>query len=375
MSSNRSHTSADHKGEARAIEYQTIPDLLRNWPWPRKINPLYEEVSEESNAWLRTFNPFTPKSQLSFEKGDLGRLSAMHLRVCCDLNNLFFLVDEYTDVESAPMASRLVDICIDATNDPHKSRPEGEGILGEVTRQFWMRAEAIATPGGLKHLRETFLEYLKAIVAEAESRDQGIVLDIRTFLAIRLDNVAVRPLCAMGELLLEIPEEIFDHPLVTQLQYCMSELIIIDNDILSYNREQATGLGNFNYLTVAMHEHKLDRNGATQWLVDRAVTLEQQYTDLLRRLDGLGIGPAQGGALAEYYTHCGQLRRASYAWSFECERYFGARGAEFEKTGRVPIIPQQQKQQRDCKEERVDVMLIEEEYERLLGPARSAKVY
>ena len=144
-------------------------------------------------------------------------------------------------------------------------------------------------------------------------------------------------------------------------------------DILSYNREQATGLGNFNYLTVVMHEHKLDRDGATQWLIARATTLEQQYTDLLRQLDDLQIGPAQGGALAEYYTHVGQLRRASYAWSFECERYFGVRGAEFEKTGRVPIIPQQR--DRELTQERVDVMLIEEEYERLLGPARGANVH
>ncbi|KAI0737818.1 hypothetical protein C8Q80DRAFT_1358608 [Daedaleopsis nitida] len=134
----------------------------------------------------------------------------------------------------------------------------------------------------------------------------------------------------------------------------------------------ATGLGNFNCLTVVMHEYKLDREAATQWLFEHVSTLEQQYMRLLERLGDIGIGPAQGGQLAEYYTHFGQLRRANYAWSFECERYFGARGAEFERTRRVPIIPQQYWQRNtQLTQGRVEVMLIEEEYARLLGPATS----
>jgi hypothetical protein len=58
-----------------------------------------------------------------------------HLRTGCDLMNVFFVVDEYTDVESAPVVREMVDIVIDAMNNPHKPRPEGEILLGEVTRQ------------------------------------------------------------------------------------------------------------------------------------------------------------------------------------------------------------------------------------------------
>jgi hypothetical protein len=49
--------------------------------------------------------------------------------------NLSFLVDEYTDVESAPVVREMMDIVIDALNNPHKPRPEGEMLLGEVARQ------------------------------------------------------------------------------------------------------------------------------------------------------------------------------------------------------------------------------------------------
>ena len=49
--------------------------------------------------------------------------------------NLFFVVDEYTDVEPEPVVREMVNIVIDALNNPHKPRPEGENILGEIARQ------------------------------------------------------------------------------------------------------------------------------------------------------------------------------------------------------------------------------------------------
>lgn len=49
--------------------------------------------------------------------------------------NLFFVVDEYTDVEPEPVVREMVNIVIDALNNPHKPRPEGEILLGEVAKQ------------------------------------------------------------------------------------------------------------------------------------------------------------------------------------------------------------------------------------------------
>lgn len=49
--------------------------------------------------------------------------------------NIFFLIDEYTDIEHAPMVGEMADIVIDALSNPEKPRPEGEVLLGEATRQ------------------------------------------------------------------------------------------------------------------------------------------------------------------------------------------------------------------------------------------------
>jgi len=67
-----------------------------------------------------------------------GRMAALvypRSSMGCDLMNLFFVIDEYTDIETASGCREMVDIMIDALENPHKPRPEGEVFLGEITRQ------------------------------------------------------------------------------------------------------------------------------------------------------------------------------------------------------------------------------------------------
>ena len=54
-----------------------VPDTMSNWPWARKINPLYEEVEAESIAWLSSFQPLTPESQNAHNKAHIGLLAAL----------------------------------------------------------------------------------------------------------------------------------------------------------------------------------------------------------------------------------------------------------------------------------------------------------
>ena len=50
--------------------------------------------------------------------------------------NLFFLIDEYTDVKSAPVVQEMIDVVIDALHNPHKTRPEGEVVLGKAAKEM-----------------------------------------------------------------------------------------------------------------------------------------------------------------------------------------------------------------------------------------------
>lgn len=49
--------------------------------------------------------------------------------------DLFFLIDEHTDIADPETARAQADATVDALLDPHKPRPEGEWIGGIVAQQ------------------------------------------------------------------------------------------------------------------------------------------------------------------------------------------------------------------------------------------------
>jgi Delta6-protoilludene synthase len=50
--------------------------------------------------------------------------------------NLFFVFDEYSDIEDEHTVRELSDIVMDALRNPDKPRPRGESIVGEIARQY-----------------------------------------------------------------------------------------------------------------------------------------------------------------------------------------------------------------------------------------------
>lgn len=95
--------------------------------------------------------------------------------------------------------------------------------------RFWERGRKTATPRAAEHFVAGFTAYLRSVVREAEARDSGIVLTTEAYLAIRLENIGVQSLCAMGELLLSIPDALYYHPLLARMMELECEIVTIDN--------------------------------------------------------------------------------------------------------------------------------------------------
>ncbi|KAF9806349.1 hypothetical protein IEO21_08705 [Rhodonia placenta] len=305
-----------------------LPDTMANWPWPRAINPHHEEVKAESDAWFEGFKPFTKQSQVAFDKCDFGRLASLaypwaskeHLRTGCDLMNVFFVIDEYTDVECASVVRGMVDIVIDAINNPHKPRPEGECLLGEMTRQFWERAIKTATPSSQKHFIEAFTDYLNSVVEQAADRDNNHIRTVDSYLKTRRENIGARPSYFPAELGLNLPDEAFYHP-----------------DIASYNKEQATGDDRHNILTIVMHQFNIDLEAAMTWVASYHKDVENKFLDGMKELPS--FGPVVDKELEEYILALAIWPRTNDCWNFESGRYFGSKGLQVQKTRYVPLLP------------------------------------
>ncbi|KAI9436959.1 terpenoid synthase [Lactarius indigo] len=327
-------------------ERYDIPINLDKWKWPRRINPHYAEVKVASSEWVRSFGAFSPKAQEAYDRCDFNRLAALaypshdktHLRTSCDLINVLFVFDEYTDVAHEDEVQTMVNISMDALRNPNKPRPQGEWVGGEITRQFWVLAIRTASPQTQKRFIETYDAHIQAVVQEVADRTHKRVRSIQDYLELRRDTTAVKSCFAILELGMNLPDEAIDHPVIKELCTLANEMIIAINDIASYNLEQARGIDNHNIITTVMHHNKTDIRGAINWVHDYHKELEAKFMDLYENKMPK-FGEPVDTELVRYVDGVANWVRAVERWGFESERYFGKKGPEIEKTRCVALLP------------------------------------
>ncbi|KAJ3766088.1 terpenoid synthase [Lentinula raphanica] len=322
----------------------TLPDLLRSFPWNRKLNSNYEKVKAESQAWFESFHAFSPKAQDAFNRCDFNLLAALaypnasaeHLRICCDLMNLFFAFDEYTDVCDAQEARRLADIVMDGLRNPELPRPQDESVIGEITKQFWLLAKKTSVESAQRIFIESFDTYTTAVVAQAEDRvAHHLRADVDSYLEIRRQTIGMEPSFVLLHLETELPEGFLSDPLVKHMTTLAIDMVLIANDIYSYNVEQARGDDGHNMVTIVMSRRSLNLDETLLWISDYYDNLvksfQETYVALRERLaSDTAISYLEGMA---YWV------RANDCWSFEGERYFGKKGATIQKTRLVELLP------------------------------------
>ncbi|KAG1746797.1 isoprenoid synthase domain-containing protein [Suillus occidentalis] len=322
-----------------------LPDTMANWPWLRTINPHFEDVKAEADASLRDFKALSPESQKAFDKCDFARLAALaypnapreHLRIACDLLNLILLLDEYTDIENEAGTKEMADIVLDALHSPHKIRPEGECIIGEIARLFWARAIQFASLSSQRHFLETFTAYLHGVVAEALDREQGHKRTIEDYLKLRRYTGGAQPCLVICEMGMDLPDEVFYHPVIMGLAECITDLLVIDNDMISYNKEQAAGNEGHNIISTVMFELGLDIGGAMAWATHYHAEVQKRFIDGLAKVPSWG--PSVDVLVKEYLNGIAMAARANYSWGFEGQRYCGTMGPEIQQARLVPLLP------------------------------------
>jgi hypothetical protein len=99
-----------------------LPDIHRDWPFPRNDNPHYVEVAQESMHWIESSELFSTDRQKSFQAIRPGLLasiaypnhSRVHFRTACDLMAILFAVDEISDRLDHEEAKAIADSVLDA---------------------------------------------------------------------------------------------------------------------------------------------------------------------------------------------------------------------------------------------------------------------
>ncbi|KAJ6465604.1 terpenoid synthase [Mycena vitilis] len=319
-----------------------LPDMLTNWPWPRRLNPNYEVCKEESTAWIEAFHAFSPKAQNAFNLCDFNLLASLGYplhdengcRVGCDLMNLFFVIDHHTDVADGEVARNHANILMDVLRSPDVHRPPGEWIGGEVARQFWLSALRIATPTFQRHFISSFEAYLNAVIQEAQDRTDHHIPAIDEFFALRRDTCGVKPTFALIELGMDIPDDVLESEHISALIIGGVDMVIIVNDLCSYN---ARG-DDHNLVTVVMHSLNFDLAGALRWISELHDKVVDEFLLHFTQVPHYS-DPELDRQVSDFIHGIGNWVRANEVWSFESERYFGRRGKGVQGTRVVELLP------------------------------------
>jgi len=325
----------------------TLPDLLAKFPWPRNLSEHFCEAKAESSAWTESYHPFDEEGLKGFNLCDFNLLAALSysprekelIRLGCDLMNLFYVYDEYTDIADGEGATKIRDIVMDAFHNPHKPRPEGELLVGEMARDFWIRASNYVSPNSncLPHFIHDFDTYTEAVAREADDRTKRRYRSFQDYLSIRRDSSGCLPSFALCEFGLDLPEEAFYHPRMAALREQGTDLIAIGNDIDSYAMEKARGLELHNSVELVMVEHNLDVQGAINWLERYAAGVHAGFLDNVASMPSWGEDVDR--RVKMYIDGIAQWVRGNDDWTFESGRYFGSKGLEIQKTRLMTLLP------------------------------------
>ncbi|PBK67981.1 terpenoid synthase [Armillaria solidipes] len=324
-----------------------IPDTLTFWPWPRKINPHHEEVKAASDAWFQPFKAFGPEAQRAFECCDFSLLASLgyssatkeHLRTGCDLMNLFFAFDEYTDIALPEIVHQYADIVMDAIRNPSKPRPSDEVVLGVIAQEFWALGMKSASSTSQKHFVESFGYYVDSVVQQAEDRHRRHIRNVEDYFDVRRRTVGVSPAHALLELGYDLPDEVFNHPTVIALRRLGVDMMILDNDLASYNKEQALEEYPHNILASVMNELKCDLHAAISWVEELYRSTRNKFLILWTEIPSWG---PETDAIASQYLHgIANWVRGNESWNFESGRYFGSNGIAVQQHRMVTLMPKQ----------------------------------
>ncbi|KAG6894724.1 hypothetical protein C0992_004965 [Termitomyces sp. T32_za158] len=267
------------------------------------------------------------------------------LRVVCDYMNLLFLLDEQFDIMAPREAQQLAAALQDAVCNPDKARPAHENVLGEALRQVWKSMSKVASVAARGRLIQSLESCITALVQQAKDRALDYIRNIDEYLPVRRETIGANPALIILEFQLNLPERFFEDPVIQRLNNACVDLIVLSNDLYSYNVEQARGDEGHNIVTILMQHEHLTLSEAVAWIGNHASKCVRNFLNDLSHVPY--FGEEYQADVDRYLDGLGNWVRGHDCWNFESGRYFGVQGLEIQQSRKVVLLPQQRNQTGD----------------------------
>jgi len=219
-------------------EIVTLPAIELAWKWPRAVNPHLVQVDQDCLHWAESFGAFTPEAQRAFNKGRFNLLTGLaypymtkdQLVSACQLMQLFFVIDEYSDKSSPAQVRQQCRVLSDAISNPEKPRPQREWIAGEMARQVALGLSRQSTPTFRRRFQKTWDAFTNGVAEQAElRREHTIHTDLDAYFRLRRQTIGCSPSFALAEMELSIPDGIRYHPVLVEIEDVVKDVVFIVN--------------------------------------------------------------------------------------------------------------------------------------------------
>ncbi|QBZ64943.1 hypothetical protein PoMZ_06644 [Pyricularia oryzae] len=361
-----------------------LPDLFVSImsPSPR-LNPLYELVRPAANEWTQKLLNLDAKAYAKHQRVNFSRLASMWmpeadeegLRVMVDwLTWVFYFDDLFDDGElrdnpAAAQAEAEATLSLMSDSDQQVS-PELHP-LRYMFHSTWIRFRNVSSrkhpvgrvsllqtpklirclvsrdlPKVIDDLTSSFIlvsrmplqnrykkcmeEYINGILQQVDVSSFDASLDADLYLHFRRKSVGLRPCHALLEYAcgIQIPDHVMAHPAIQECMAVSIDLVLLQNDILSYKKEQAS-----NVIHNLIHIYR-NQGMTAQEAFDQAGNLIVRAIRRwhLAQLDLPIWGEKIDKEVQRYLQGCLDSCVGSLNWSFTTGRYFGDQGDEIRKT-------------------------------------------
>ncbi|EIN08519.1 terpenoid synthase [Punctularia strigosozonata HHB-11173 SS5] len=333
---------------AGQISKIVLPDLRLCCPFPIRMSPHVDEVSQASDQWIIGGGNITGALADSIRGVKSGLLAAaaypdagpQELRLCADFISWLrqFYMDDWTDRMDQNEARDLSRIVMHIMTHPEE--PVSGTGYAQLTQDFWLRLSEAAEAGTRKRFIDAVCRFFSAVTQQSKDREAGSIPDLETYILQRRDTGATVTCFALAEYTnhLVLPDEVLEHPILQNLRDSSTDFVDWSNDLLSYNVEQSQG-ETHNMVCVAMTEGNLDLQSAVNFVGDMCKSA------VVRFMKNKALVPSwtpEIDAQVVLYVQClTDWMSGSLHWSYESERYLGKQGKQVKETGIVDLLPRE----------------------------------
>ncbi|KAK2752859.1 hypothetical protein FQN54_008012 [Arachnomyces sp. PD_36] len=312
-----------------------IPDLFVSFVAQRpQPNPYYEEVKRESEEWMKGLCHWTERDYKKHIRADFPYFAAVwtteagrdEFRTIVDWCNWVFDFDDLFDDgelnEDPEKARNEVDALLTLMNGANLSLYSAEEHpLRYVFQSVWQRIVKRSSLGAQQRFIKSMEGFFSGLVGQVDVRFASSIPDIETYLALRRESIGVYPCLALVEYFhaLDIPDEVFQSTPVREIECLAADIVLLQNDILSFHKEQSMGV-NHNIV------HLFRQTGISQQEAYDRVSelLNQRYRRWYIAHSELPLwGEKIDTQVQLYLKGCQDVILGNLNWSFKSERYFG----------------------------------------------------